>query len=87
MFVFLVLLILNPNDTLRGFYEDHEDLSSCKVVLGAIKFKEKPSSVKWTLKVSFFYYIYNCRAPKREANKRRTGEVLFDLGVRTYICL
>ena len=25
----------------------------------------------------------NCRAPKREANKRRTGEVLFDLGVRT----
>ena len=26
-----------------------------------------------------------CRAPKREANKRRTGEVLFDLGVRTYV--
>ena len=31
--------------------------------------------------------IHNCRASKREANKRRTGEVLFDLGVRTYICL
>ena len=30
---------------------------------------------------------YDCRAPKREANKRRTGEVLFHLGVRTYICL
>ena len=29
----------------------------------------------------------NCRAPKREANKRRTGEVLFDLGVRTYVYL
>ena len=29
--------------------------------------------------------MYNCRAPKREANKRRTGEVLFDLGVRTYV--
>ena len=28
-----------------------------------------------------------CRAPKREANKRRTGEVLFDLGVRTYVYL
>ena len=30
---------------------------------------------------------HNCRAPKREANKRRTGEVLFDLGVRTYVYL
>ena len=29
----------------------------------------------------------NCRAPKREANKRRTEEVLFDLGVRTYVYL
>ena len=28
-----------------------------------------------------------CRAPKHEANKRRTGEVLFDLGARTYVYL
>ena len=31
--------------------------------------------------------LCNCRAPKREANKRCTGEVLFDLGVRTYVYL
>ena len=30
----------------------------------------------------FFTEKFNCRAPKREANKRRTGEVLFNLGVR-----
>ena len=39
MFVFLVLSILYPNDTLA--YEGHKYLSSCKVVLEAIKFKEK----------------------------------------------
>ena len=36
-------------------------------------------------KISHFFICSYCRAPKREANKRRTGEVLFDLGVRTYV--
>ena len=36
MFVFLVLLILYPNYTLTGF-EGHEDWSSYKAVLAAIK--------------------------------------------------
>ena len=34
------------------------------------------------MRLSFFY----CRAPKREANKRRTGKVLFDLGVCIFVC-
>ena len=43
MFVFLVLSILYPNDTLM---EGHKDLPSCKAVLEAIKFEEKPSCVE-----------------------------------------
>ena len=44
---------------------------------------------KASFEISHFskYSNYHCRAPKREANKRRTGEVLFDLGVRTYVYL
>ena len=34
-----------PNDTLTGFAKD-EELPSCKAVLEAIKFEEKPSCIK-----------------------------------------
>ena len=45
MFVFLVLSY--PNGTLAEFAKaTYKDLSSCKVVLEAIKFEEKPSCVK-----------------------------------------
>ena len=43
MFVFLVISILYPNGTLAGFAKA---TTSCKVVLEAIKFEEKPSCVK-----------------------------------------
>ena len=49
MFVFLVLPILYPNDTLIGFAKAMK-LSNCKAVLEAIKFEEKPSCV---LKMNF----------------------------------
>ena len=42
MFVFLVLSMLYTNKICEG----HEDLSSCKAVLEATKFEEKPSCVK-----------------------------------------
>ena len=45
MFVFLVF----PSFTQTAHCEGHEDLSSCKVVLEAIKFEEKPSCVKMDL--------------------------------------
>ena len=38
----------------RRICEGHKDLPSCKVVLEAIKFEEKPSCVKMILKVSIF---------------------------------
>ena len=44
MFVFLVLSMLYPNDI--RICEGHEDLPSCKAVLEAIKFEEKPSCVE-----------------------------------------
>ena len=47
MFVFLVLSMLYPNEALTGFVKaTNKDLSSCKAVVGAIKFEEKPSCVK-----------------------------------------
>ena len=50
MFVFLVLPILYSNDTLTcRICEGHEDLLSCKAVLEAMKFEEKPSCVKTDL--------------------------------------
>ena len=49
-------------------------------------FNSADSSEKFTyLPLPLFLTGSNCRAPKREANKRRTGEVLFDLGVRMYV--
>ena len=45
MFVFLVAHPLPKRHTSR-ICEGHEDLFSCKVVLEAIKFEEKPSCVK-----------------------------------------
>ena len=53
MFVFLVLAILYPNGTLAGFATD---LSSCKVVLEAIKFEEKPSC-EYSLSFNFFFFL------------------------------
>ena len=53
--------------------------------------KEEGNKEKWRDtrlgKLEKRQQVSHCQAPKREANKRRTGEVLFDLGVRTYICL
>ena len=57
MFVFLVLLMLYPNDTLTGFAKVTKTCPcSCKVVLEAIKLKEKNG----LLKVSIFGFLRVC---------------------------
>ena len=43
-----------PKRHISRICEGHEDLPSCKVVLEAIKFKEKPSCVKMTSESEYF---------------------------------